>query len=143
MGDGGVMGIEQSVEAGLKTALQAGVTTSCAYRTFLSDDAPTQDEEVQDYPKISIKAAPMIPDGYGSLHKSTSVVLRVVTHKDTDKKRATLLALYDEVRAVVDADNYAISGASKVSTQIVGSDSGVDENEQYMELELVVSTCGG
>ena len=140
--------IEQAIRGALVTACAAidGVVLRC----WLGDDSPTVAQEEVSYPYVMVKASPSVPEGYKALHKATPVEVKCATHydgvngpkKDSDKKRAILLALYTAVRDTLDADTFAITGASKQSTMITGGESGEDGAEQYMTINLSVLSCG-
>ena len=145
------MGIEAAVEQGIKTAFKVYTDTldpanAVTYRCFFLDDEDESgaDTEERKLPLIQITAAPNVPTGHKSVFRDIPVAITFATHKNVDRKRATLRALYEACRAIVDADTtIAVTGYSYISTIIEsGGDSDVEDNEQRITLPLMVKICG-
>lgn len=142
------MGIEAAVETGLKTAFQAFTDTldiedRPAYRCFWLDDEPSDDIEDRAYPLVEITAAPNMPTQNKSTFRDLPVEVKFATHRNADRKRAKLVALYEGCRAIVDtATTIAATGYNVIAVRIEQGESDIDENEQYITLPLLVKLCG-
>jgi len=143
------MGIESLTEQGLKTAFEAFTDTleiedQPHYRCFFLDDEDAEDREEREYPLIEITASPNWPHQHKSTFRDVPVTVRWATHKNADKKKAKLRALYEGCRAIIDAESTIAVTGYHLNGVIIesGGESGVDDNEQYIELPLVVKICG-
>lgn len=145
------MGIEANVEQGLKTAFEAytdklAPADAVAYRCFFLDDEAESQKPAEDreYPFIGITASPSVPVIHKSAFQDVPVMLKFATHRQDDKKRATLRAIYEACRAIVDAETtIAVSGKSLIGARIEGGgESDVNDNEQYITLPITVKLCG-
>ena len=142
------MGIESAVETGLKTAFQAFTDTldvddRPAYRCFWLDDEAAQTTEPREYPLVQITASPNFPTQNKSTFRDLPVEVKFATHRNVDKKRAKLIALYEGCRAIVDAaTTITATGYNVIAVRIEQGESGIDDNEQYITLPLLVKLCG-
>ncbi|MFH1603964.1 MAG: hypothetical protein ABIH03_08660 [Pseudomonadota bacterium] len=142
------MGIESATETGLKTAFQAftnglDIEDRPAYRCFWLDDESAQDTEPREYPLVQITAAPNFPTHHKATFRDVPVEVKFATHRNVDRKRAKLRALYEGCRAIIDTEStIAVSGYNVIGVRIEQGESGVDENEQFITLPLLVKLCG-
>ena len=142
------MGIESAVETGLKTAFQAFTNTldiedRPAYRCFWLDDETAQDTEPREYPLVQITAAPNFPTRHKSIFRDMPVEVKFATHRNVDKKHVKLRALYEGCRAIIDTETtITVTGYNVIAVRIEQGESGIDENEQYITLPLLVKLCG-
>jgi hypothetical protein len=141
------MGVEAAIETGIKTALQAFTDTlayDVHYRCFWLDDAATDDEERLVHPRIEITAAPNTPTHHGSGFRDTQVEARWVTHIKDDPKRATLRAMYEGCRDIIDADTtFSFGDYHRIAIMIdEGGEADIDGHDNYIMLPLVAKICG-
>jgi hypothetical protein len=143
--------IEDATEQGIKTAFKVFTDTldpedAVTYRCFALDDEDESGEarEARKYPLVEITAAPNVPTHHRSTFRDVPVELRFATHKNQDRKREKLVELYDGCRAILDAASPVTVAGYNVTGIIIesGGESGVDENEQYYMLPIVVKLCG-
>jgi len=144
------MGRESLTEQGIKTAFRVFTNTLApesqpTYRCFWLDDETETGRatEPREYPLIQITASPNIPTQNKSVFRDIAVDVKWATHKTVDKKRAALVALYEGCRAIIDTQaTILVTGYNVIGVIIQGGESDVDENEQYITLQLLVKICG-
>jgi len=143
--------IESATEQGIKTAFQAYTNTldpdkAVTYRCFFLDDEEDSggDTEERVYPFIQIHASPNWPTQHKSTFSHVPVEIKFATNRRDDKKKATLRAIYEACRAIVDAEStIVVSGYNLIGIIIeAGGESDVEENENYITLPLTVKLCG-
>jgi hypothetical protein len=144
------MGLEYAIEQGLRDAFRA-VTDALdiadnqvpVYRTFFGDDDENEDTEKRVIPCVSIQAAPSVPDGYQSIFHDTDVRIEIATYDapEHDPKGAIIRAIYEAMRAVIDADSWTLSGYAKKSTMIEGTSSDFDGPFRLVGMDLKVNSC--
>jgi hypothetical protein len=144
------MGLEYAIEQGLKTALLA-VTDALdiaanqvpVYRTFFGDDDENEETEKRVIPCVSIQADPNVPDGYQSIFHDTKVRIEIATYDapEHDPKGAVMKAIYEAIRAVLDADSWTLTGYAKKSTVIEGGSSEFDGPFRLVGMDLKVNSC--
>jgi len=146
------MGISYSIEQGIKTACKAATDALAiapelrpVYRTFFGDDEPAAEDEARRLPSVMIIAGPDIPTGYQSIFSETAVRIEIATYAgpEQDPKGAIIKAIYESVRAVIDADTWTVTGATKKSAIIEGGESECVDMYNLVSLTLNVSTCIG
>ena len=143
------MNLEAASEQGIKTAFRAYTDplrpgTIVTYRCFFlndEEDAPTEERQ---YPYIQLTAKPNAPSGHKSTFADVSMEVKWATHKTDDPKKATLRALYENCRAILDEETgVSVTGYSFMAIIIGdGGESDVDDNEQYITLPITVKVCG-
>jgi hypothetical protein len=137
------MGIEAAIELGIKTACKTVtdvLDSPPVYRTFFLDDDTGEEYEEVIYPYVAIMAMPYTST-YKSHIRESAIYIRIATHIDHDKKRATLRAIYEAVRTVIESDEFTINGYTKKSFIVEDSDGGTEENENYLTLTGTVHLC--
>lgn len=146
--------MERDVEARIKAALVAagfqtedidGNAKDVVFRAWMTDDAPSEDKKIQDFPCVVIKASTAAnTGGYQSHFWDVPVMVRCMSHIVHDPKRTRLVALYEDVREVLEYT--ALSGFTVVgSGQLLIEESGETNNEeniQFMDINAVVKCCG-
>jgi len=145
------MSIESATEQGLKTAFRAYTDTlapadAVTYRCFFLDDEEDSGDtvEAREYPFIEITASPNAPESHKSSFQDVPVLVKWATNKNTDHKKAALVAMYAGCRAIIDTETtITVSGYSLIGAIVeAGGVSGVDDNEQFIELPLLIKLCG-
>ena len=110
------MTIEESCETALINALKtAGVHTAhgATLRGFLVDDDTGEAEEKVALPAIAVQSGVAVPeDDREGPCMAVPVTVQCVTYFNDDKKRAALKALYESVRAVIDAEVFTMPSGS-------------------------------
>jgi len=140
--------IEQATETALKTAITAGLTAdgiTASIRAFFIDDEASDHREDLIYPMVGIVASPATPqpaDSYQSTFMDVPCTVVCATHAEDDPKRTNLWSLYASVRKALDRTALVISGANFSGTIITGGNTGMDGNEQTVEINVTVRTCG-
>ena len=147
-------GIEADIEARIRAALvaealcaetvdQDGNAKETAFRSWSVDDEPAEDFEETEYPAIGIIWEPaQSADGGAGVFNDVPVIVRVMTHHSQDPKKAELNRLYSDVRYVLQQPLTGFTAVSYAKLILDGGDSGVENNEQFIEIQATATACG-
>lgn len=142
--------VEAAAKTGIVAQLADDAITGVSMRTFWLDDEESEDEEELAYPSILLQTAPGISPNGKSTQYEIEQAVRISTHKNKDRKRQTLRAIYKSVRGAIDdrdfAPDFIAIGSARVYQGVYPIQGSVgitaEINENFCELILKWMVCG-